>query len=540
MISKGNVQAEELRGQLGERLPGAFQIAARAMGKTTQELNKMLDNGEVLASELLPALAREIRQTFGSGVPDAVDSAQAALGRFQTAWFELEAALYGAGGEGIFTNALENLAAFVATIKDAVKWTQKFSDVFGDGSKETSLTVAQLQLNKALQEQNDILAKIAAVRNRTDMRPSVKDNTLAAYNSHLEEINANLNKWQNKKDELISMTGRSAGPYTLPPPDTTTSDNGASTQPKGPKPLTKPRGIQLGNFHSLSGYEDWLQGIKDIIEKAKEEMKKAKEAAAEVLAEQQDAYKRATLSETEYLNQEQAKKLAKYKEYVAAKAITDADYQKAKAQLEAEYDSKRDKIRDEEIRKEKEKAAEIGRVTTQFLNDMMDGWEGVKRIALRAIEAIITKIAEMKTAGGGGGGSTDWIGSIIGAIGGAIGGSSSGSSISNGSAGGVRAPRAGGGAVNAGELYKVNERGTEYFRPNTGGSVVPMRASGGNVSGGQPINVTTNINVSTGVQSTVRAEIKQLMPTITSNVKAAVADGVSRGGAYGKVFSRGS
>jgi tape measure domain-containing protein len=39
MISKGKVQAEELRGQLGERLPGAFQMAAKAMGMTTAELD---------------------------------------------------------------------------------------------------------------------------------------------------------------------------------------------------------------------------------------------------------------------------------------------------------------------------------------------------------------------------------------------------------------------------------------------------------------------------------------------------------------------
>lgn len=43
MVSKGTVQAEELRGQLGERLPGAFQTAARAMGVTTAELGKMLE-----------------------------------------------------------------------------------------------------------------------------------------------------------------------------------------------------------------------------------------------------------------------------------------------------------------------------------------------------------------------------------------------------------------------------------------------------------------------------------------------------------------
>ncbi|MBA3755374.1 MAG: tape measure protein [Nitrosomonas sp.] len=47
MISKGKVSAEELRGQLGERLPGAFQIAARAIGVTTAELDKMLETGQV-------------------------------------------------------------------------------------------------------------------------------------------------------------------------------------------------------------------------------------------------------------------------------------------------------------------------------------------------------------------------------------------------------------------------------------------------------------------------------------------------------------
>jgi tape measure domain-containing protein len=40
MISKGVVSAEELRGQMGERLPGAFAAAARAMNMTTEELGK--------------------------------------------------------------------------------------------------------------------------------------------------------------------------------------------------------------------------------------------------------------------------------------------------------------------------------------------------------------------------------------------------------------------------------------------------------------------------------------------------------------------
>ena len=60
MISKGKVSSEELRRQLGERLPGAMNLAAKAMGVSTAELDKMIRNGEVLAKELLPLLASEL------------------------------------------------------------------------------------------------------------------------------------------------------------------------------------------------------------------------------------------------------------------------------------------------------------------------------------------------------------------------------------------------------------------------------------------------------------------------------------------------
>ena len=79
MISKGNVQAEELRGQLGERLPGAFGMAAEAMGVTTAQLNDMLENGEVLAADLLPKLAEVLENRFGTAAEKAGDRAAAAF-----------------------------------------------------------------------------------------------------------------------------------------------------------------------------------------------------------------------------------------------------------------------------------------------------------------------------------------------------------------------------------------------------------------------------------------------------------------------------
>ena len=47
VFSKGKVSAEELRQQIGERLPGAFTTFANAMDISTKELDKMLERGEV-------------------------------------------------------------------------------------------------------------------------------------------------------------------------------------------------------------------------------------------------------------------------------------------------------------------------------------------------------------------------------------------------------------------------------------------------------------------------------------------------------------
>jgi tape measure domain-containing protein len=60
MISKGKVSSEELRRQLGERLPGAMNLAAKAMGVTTAKLDEMIREGDVAATELLPKLAVEL------------------------------------------------------------------------------------------------------------------------------------------------------------------------------------------------------------------------------------------------------------------------------------------------------------------------------------------------------------------------------------------------------------------------------------------------------------------------------------------------
>lgn len=83
MMSKNTVQSEELKGQLSEVLPGAFNIAARAMGVTTSKLNDMLKNGEVMASDLLPKFAVELEKTFNPNHERRVEGLGANLARLR-------------------------------------------------------------------------------------------------------------------------------------------------------------------------------------------------------------------------------------------------------------------------------------------------------------------------------------------------------------------------------------------------------------------------------------------------------------------------
>ena len=85
MASKGKVQAEELRGQLGERLPRAFELAAKAMGVTTAQLNKMLEDGEVVSDVFLPKFATELDKAFGNDATEKITGMQASMGRLKTA-----------------------------------------------------------------------------------------------------------------------------------------------------------------------------------------------------------------------------------------------------------------------------------------------------------------------------------------------------------------------------------------------------------------------------------------------------------------------
>ena len=93
-------------------------------------------------------------------------------------------------------------------------------------------------------------------------------------------------------------------------------------------------------------------------------------------------------------------------------------------------------------------------------------------------------------------------------------------------------PKALGGPVQGKSPYLVGERGPELFIPNSSGNIIPNNQMGG----GAGVVVNQTINVTTGIQSTVRAEIAGLMPQIAQAAKGAVADARVRGGNFSRAM----
>jgi tape measure domain-containing protein len=113
MASKGKIQAEELRGQLGDRMTGAFQLFARSLGMTTEELDKAMKDGKVLSKDVLPKVSAEMGRMIdkAGGWEKIINSTQTQLGRLSNSWNNNLALMFDGSQEGLvdFTRSLTNL-----------------------------------------------------------------------------------------------------------------------------------------------------------------------------------------------------------------------------------------------------------------------------------------------------------------------------------------------------------------------------------------------------------------------------------------------
>lgn len=143
ITSKGKIQAEELRGQLGDRLFGAFQVAAKALKDVYPDLDKALKDGAV-SSEQLVAIAEEYRKTVADQLPAAMQSLTAEQARLNNAVIDFKLAVADAGFADAFRKALmeitealksddgkklaESLSAGFSAVADALVWVLRNSE----------------------------------------------------------------------------------------------------------------------------------------------------------------------------------------------------------------------------------------------------------------------------------------------------------------------------------------------------------------------------------------------------------------------------
>ena len=131
MMSKGTVNAEELKGQLGDRLPGALAIMALATGNTTAKLMKLMETGQLMAADVLPKFANQLDKSIGGDAANGIDSTTASLNRLKNAFTE---SMSGGAANSLFNVLLKfgtlNIEAFDQA-KENVK--RLYSEINGDG-----------------------------------------------------------------------------------------------------------------------------------------------------------------------------------------------------------------------------------------------------------------------------------------------------------------------------------------------------------------------------------------------------------------------
>jgi lambda family phage tail tape measure protein len=88
VFSKGKVSAEELRQQIGERLPGAFTLFAKSVGMTPQELDKALEDGKVSLQDF-QKFAEELFKRYGQSAEIIAKGPQSAGDRLQASLSKL-------------------------------------------------------------------------------------------------------------------------------------------------------------------------------------------------------------------------------------------------------------------------------------------------------------------------------------------------------------------------------------------------------------------------------------------------------------------
>lgn len=221
MMSKGKVTSEELRRQLGNSLPGAFNLMAAAIGVTTAQLEDMMKKGEVISSEALPRFAAMLNQVTKNA---DFDSLQMSMNRLKNTWTGF---VEKSGAENVFKGIVNGANSVLQTISNNIRLvgsllkgliatiisTKLFSYLEKRGNKyfaeiEKGLAQANKSVRKNAAEMQQILEKAQVNKTTGAVTPNRKSSAIVskrdldamiAYNQELARMQRAQNTLNNGK-----------------------------------------------------------------------------------------------------------------------------------------------------------------------------------------------------------------------------------------------------------------------------------------------------------------------------------------------------
>ena len=217
MMSKGKVTTEELRRQLGERLPGAFGIMAKALGVTTAQLDVMLKKGEILSSEALPKFAKALENIDYLKNVGKIETLIAEQTRMSNSWTILISNIE--EGNGILSKTgklfISLGTSIVSTMDDLSVGSDGFLDFFRNladvslgGAVGAMRVKTKSLLNKLKKDREKLEKELTEIIIEEDEKRG-KAQTQTAWS--LDEVNKlttkqikeRINLYQKEKDEFI-------------------------------------------------------------------------------------------------------------------------------------------------------------------------------------------------------------------------------------------------------------------------------------------------------------------------------------------------
>lgn len=154
MLSKGKVTTEELRRQLGERLPGAFGVMADTVNKlnpdievTVEVLDDMLKKGQILSHEVLPEFAKQYEKSIGVEQKDRVETLNASIERMTNSWVDFIGSVTKSDGviSKVLIKSIDLVTSFIETLNLLNQTEEEFGKVL-----ENKIFTSQLKYYKEL------------------------------------------------------------------------------------------------------------------------------------------------------------------------------------------------------------------------------------------------------------------------------------------------------------------------------------------------------------------------------------------------------